>query len=1270
MCRRLIYLISFVLVLALCMMSTAQAADIILVTEDHDYDEDGIQDDQGLVDWLVAEGHTVDVQRDKWVTFERTTASTLNRADLIILSRTTSSGNYDDDNEPTQWNSIKTPMILMSAYPVRSSHWKWVDSTSVIGEGGAPILEAVDLEHPIFTNVPLDENNQVQIVDPAIGSGHISFVDAAAVGNGILIAQTEPNDLPWIVEWDAGVEFYDGAGQVPAGKRLMFFAGTQEIEGTLTPYGAWNFTAEGEILFRNAISYMLGETIVPIVQAPPELLGHWKLDDGEGMVAVDSSGNGNDGVLVGDPQWVAGMLDGALDFDGDGDYLDCGDDPSLNVTDAVTVSAWIKLSAPASDIKVGGNQDGSNGGYKMSLYSDKVEFEIRTAANSAILNRSVAGGTELAVDVWYHVAGVYSLARGYIRTYVDGVLDRELLTTEALGASTGTFKIGCEPFTPDSYNFTGIVDDIRVYDQALTEGKVKEVMAAGPGVVTNFSFEYPGTEKQAGFDNVPGWNTDEPVGDSGVETGWIPTDGEWTAYLMGADPPVWQLTGHTIQNGDIFELKVDARITWLATTLRMSLYYDDEGVRVPLASSDLALTEEMQEYTLSFLANSVRASLGKKIGIEFDNVSDVVDDNWLGLDNVRLEISGSPQPMDPGTEGLVAYYALENDANDSSGNELHGTLVGDPVFVEGVAGMALDFDGDGDYVDCGTNDVLNNLSDAITVSAWVSIRSVTTTWMGIVMKGETAWRLGVNGDTTGIHWGFTGGDRDWQQANSVTELPFDEWHHIAGTYDKNVGGIIYVDGVAEAENPDPNGLSTNEMPLLLGENPEATGRFYDGLLDEVRIYDRALSVDEIRYLRGERPTPIDPGTNGLVAFYALENDVNDSSGNENHGTVFGDPTYVDGPAGYGMAMEFDGDDYVDTGNTEDLATWTIACWAKSPAAPSGDSPSGPVHREKNYQFNWNHSDNTFRGSVSVSAGGWHAAKYGPVEADTWYHLAGTYDGEELKAYKDGALITTNDAPSGPPVAETGTLKLGRHATAEQYFTGTVDEAVIYNRSLTAGEVRYLAGFRPPVDAVTEGLVAYYKLENNTEDSSGNGLNGTIVGNPTYVEGPAGYDMAMEFDGESYVDCGNDPILDITGPISMAIWIRPGTDGSVETAPLCKADASAGWSWQLRYGWNTDKPTIMGFQFNATGGRVWVYVDQELAIGQWYHIAASHDGATVKCYLDGVETDSAPMTDIAGGPSSLLIGSDGWRDDWIGAIDEVMIYDRALSADEVLGLAGQ
>jgi len=176
--------------------------------------------------------------------------------------------------------------------------------------------------------------------------------------------------------------------------------------------------------------------------------------------------------------------------------------------------------------------------------------------------------------------------------------------------------------------------------------------------------------------------------------------------------------------------------------------------------------------------------------------------------------------------------------------------------------MALDFSGD-DYVDCGGNAEFSfsgddyvdcggnaefSFSDAMTVSAWVNIRSVTTAWMSMVNKGENAWRLGVNNLTTSIHYGFSGGDRGWMQANTATELPLDEWYHVAATYDINVGASVYIDGVLDASNPDLGGVAVNEMPLLLGENPEATGRLFDGMLDEVAIYDRALSVNEILYL--------------------------------------------------------------------------------------------------------------------------------------------------------------------------------------------------------------------------------------------------------------------------------------------------------------------------------------------------------------------------------------------------------------------------------------
>ena len=176
---------------------------------------------------------------------------------------------------------------------------------------------------------------------------------------------------------------------------------------------------------------------------------------------------------------------------------------------------------------------------------------------------------------------------------------------------------------------TMFFDDIRLYLRPVVE---PESIA-----IDNASFELPGTEKQKGFDGVAGWSTDGPCADSGVETGYTPTDGEWTAYLMSGDPTVWQLTDHTIAEGQTLELKVDARITWAATSMQMTIYYDDNGVRVPVATSDVVLSDAMQEYVLSFSAGDVPESAGKKVGIEFSNSSS--GDTWIGLDNVRLEAS-------------------------------------------------------------------------------------------------------------------------------------------------------------------------------------------------------------------------------------------------------------------------------------------------------------------------------------------------------------------------------------------------------------------------------------------------------------------------------------------------------------------------------------------------------------------------------------------------------------------------------------------------------
>jgi hypothetical protein len=206
---------------------------------------------------------------------------------------------------------------------------------------------------------------------------------------------------------------------------------------------------------------------------------YWPFNEGSGTTTADMSGNGNTGNLIGGVTWTTqGVYGDALVFDGSTGYVDAGNKPSTNIVGSVTMSAWVKMNTAGNDQKVGGNQDGNSGGYKMSIYGLKAEFEVRDANNNATLNRSVAGGTILTMGVWYNVVGVYNAQTNTIQTYINGVLDRTLTGVEAnaLASTTGDFIMGREPWVNTSTRFfNGTIDDVRVYASALNAQQISTI---------------------------------------------------------------------------------------------------------------------------------------------------------------------------------------------------------------------------------------------------------------------------------------------------------------------------------------------------------------------------------------------------------------------------------------------------------------------------------------------------------------------------------------------------------------------------------------------------------------------------------------------------------------------------------------------------------------------------------------------------------------------------------------------------------------------------
>ncbi|MCP4262136.1 MAG: LamG domain-containing protein, partial [Planctomycetes bacterium] len=449
----------------------------------------------------------------------------------------------------------------------------------------------------------------------------------------------------------------------------------------------------------------------------------------------------------------------------------------------------------------------------------------------------------------------------------------------------------------------------------------------------------------------------------------------------------------------------------------------------------------------------------KKVVLTF-GLFDAGNDWWWAIDNIEVRgVVLSQDPVAPGTDGLVAYYPLDGDATDSSGNGLDGTLVGDAAFVEGQAGMAVDLDGDGDYVDCSNNELFS-ITDAFTLSVWINWRATGATWQTVIAKGDNAWRLARGGDTQTMDFGFTaGGDRGWQAARTASEVPLGEWHHVTATIDTIDGAKIYLDGVLEGENPDTGGITVGDYPVFIGENSQAANRFWNGLVDEVMIYDRVLSGPEIRYLAGERAKPVDPGTEGLVAFYALDGDPNDSSGNGLDGTLVGDPVFVEGKVG--MALELDGvDDYVDGGSPPELVITeaiSIACWV-NPAQIG--SEQGFASLDAGYSFKAHGEGVRFTTPGILD----HSSANLTLEAGVWQHVAATFlpgQDEGLVFYLNGE--ETERMTSSAINTGTGPFRIGSNQW-DELLTGLIDEVAIYNRILSAGEIRYLAGFRPPLVA--------------------------------------------------------------------------------------------------------------------------------------------------------------------------------------------------------------
>jgi len=204
---------------------------------------------------------------------------------------------------------------------------------------------------------------------------------------------------------------------------------------------------------------------------------------------------------------------------------------------------------------------------------------------------------------------------------------------------------------------------------------------------------------------------------------------------------------------------------------------------------------------------------------------------------------------------MVAYWKLDNGGGnivkDSSGNGHDGVLKGAVKWATGRFSGAIDFNGDDCYVEvaCDPNDPTFDMTDEITISVWIKVNRFDIAHQTIIAKGEGSWRIcrsPINSNALEFGCGYY---RNNPGVFGEININDGNWHHIVAV-NNGYMQYLYVDGVPDAYWPVTNSqaVQKNNSSIMIGNNPERMGRYFNGLIDEVAIFSHALSVDAIKQL--------------------------------------------------------------------------------------------------------------------------------------------------------------------------------------------------------------------------------------------------------------------------------------------------------------------------------------------------------------------------------------------------------------------------------------
>ncbi|MDC0449168.1 DUF2341 domain-containing protein, partial [bacterium] len=880
---------------------------------------------------------------------------------------------------------------------------------------------------------------------------------------------------------------------------------------------------------------------------------------------------------------------------------------SLNISDSedFTMSGWIKspsIGADEAGLFVKGyhteTPDNANGYYVMDI---KDRFYVYTLSPGDTRNDFVTG-TGYEDNAWHYIV-YYRDADGNTGIYIDGsgTHTSEATTSDGPISTTQDLYFGRQY---DDY-FTGNCDEFRIargivrssdwidtnyanQNSPSTFFSVEEE-EKGHGPVAYWSFDegygtttndstanYNGTLGTGS--SAPSWQTEdlcvsgkclyfegtEDYIDVGTGPTSVKTVSFWTrsnttteyfvdlngsAYISSSSGAV-SATGFTSPT-----IYVDGKV--LSTITANEWHYITVTTGTALSTTDLDIgriegtgfmqgfLDEVKIYSYVRSAAQVKADYVK--GASERGSSAVLgkkSDAWL-------------------SDGLVGYWKMDEtsgNAADSSGNGTILTNTDTVAYTGAKFGNGGELNGTSEYFDAVDNSALS-VTGNLTLSAWIEPDDVTSHSDHIVGKfddSDESYQLIKVDDEIRMYIDSSSNYETTDAAN----LSVDTMYHVASVYDSSTATVIlYVDGKLKASTttgtiPSSIGDDAGEFSIGVEDTGGTPANYYDGHIDEVRVYNRALSADEVGKLYNWVPGPVgywpmDENT-GTTSTY-------DSSGNGNTGTMNGSMTESDWvPGKFGSALDFDGsDDYVDTNYSADLTFFTVSFWFKTTADVNAVMPFGSIKEaganDPIIGTEYRSTPEDFRTIIRDDAGTQLQFSTGTdINDGSWYHYALTLEsGGVATVYTNGVLdATLTDASMGAISLSGEDFFIGAlnsKGSDGNHMDVDIDDFRIYNYARTQEQiVQDMNAGHPAPGSPVGSPVLHLEFDegygDTANDSSPQGNNGDLAGScpgdstcPSWHNNGK-YGKAIDLDGDNdYIDLGSDSSLNPTN-FTYSFWV--------------------------------------------------------------------------------------------------------------------------------------